>query len=150
MTSEQKVRIQQLRDEGKTFAAISDEIGVAISTIKSFCQKNLRENVPTAKVERNTAVPAAIIDTHGFCRQCGETLDLRPGNQMKRFCSERCRQKWWREHPGLVTSKASSSVCVGCGSVFKNGGNHARRYCSRACYMTHRFGNTTCRRIVNE
>ena len=140
MTIDQKQRMLQLRAEGKTYTAIAETMGFSPSAVKSFfSREGARAVVPDefhAADERDVIVaPIA-----GVCRQCGADLKLHAGNQMKRFCSESCRQKWWRAHPGFITDKASTSTCAGCGAVFKNGGNPARRYCTRACYIEHRFG----------
>lgn len=151
MTGEQKTRIIELRNAGRTYAVIAEELGVSSSAIKSFIS---RENIKESTVESSPPMnvhgvtESAKLFGEGFCRQCGMDLQLRNGNQMKRFCSERCRQKWWRKHPGEITEKRSATVCAGCGTVFKNNGNHGRRYCSRECYMAHRFDET--RRAVNE
>lgn len=154
MTIEQKETVTRMRAEGNTFSAIAESLGISVSTIKSYWQKSSQASKPVSpgtdayevsgsaakeKTQDNTMPPV----TPGICRQCGVALNLHIGNQMKRFCSERCRQKWWRAHPGLVTAKASVSVCVGCGRTFKNGGNPARRFCSRTCYTRHRLSGRT-------
>ena len=140
MTDEQKQQIVQLHTEGKSHAEIAAIMDIPPSTVRSFFS---RQNAVPFKQQEQTA-PTRVDDSN--CRQCGMPLALHSGNRMKRFCSERCRQAWWRAHPGLITEKASSSTCVGCGTIFKNGGNPSRRYCSRTCYMRHRFEGRT----VNE
>ena len=135
MIDEQKRQIVRLHTEGKTHAEIAAIMDIPPSTVRSFFSRQTA--VPFEQQQQ--AAPA--LSDGSNCRQCGEPLRLHSGNHMKRFCSERCRQAWWRAHPGLVTEKASSSTCVGCGSIFKNGGNPRRRYCSRACYMKERFGS---------
>ncbi len=155
MTDEQKRLTLQQRDDGKTYTAIAAELGLSSNTVKSFCARSgiqkttmMKTSVKTLPMEHQTGATveepskAGLLMQldHSVCRQCGADLHLRNENQMKRFCSERCRQKWWRAHPGLITEKASVSVCAACGHAFKNNGNHARRYCSRACYLRSRFG----------
>ena len=141
MNNEQKQRMLRLRGEGKTYAAIAGIMDISTSAVKSFFSREggKAEQSVSDDMPDETSMP-------GFCRQCGADLHIRVGNRMKRFCSERCRQKWWRAHPGTISDKASVSVCVGCGKPFKNRGNPGRRYCSRACYYAHRFGG----RAVNE
>ena len=157
MTEDQKRLTLQMRNDGKTYAAIAVELGLSSNTVKSFCTRNgmpksvmMETGVETLPMKRQTDTTAGAEEAskaepimrtdRSACRQCGADLQLRNENQMKRFCSERCRQKWWRAHPGLITEKASVSVCAACGHAFKNHGNHARRYCSRACYLRSRFG----------
>lgn len=127
MTEEQRQIALSMRAENRTFAEISTLLGIPTSTLKS-CLK--REN----QADRPEIKQGAV------CRQCGQPLQLHSGNRMKRFCSERCRQKWWRENRGAVTRRASVSQCVYCGKPFKNRGNPQRRYCCRECYFRHRFG----------
>lgn len=43
--------------------------------------------------------------------------------KVKRLCSERCRQKRQRGHPGAVTEAWQASVFAGRGKAFKNNGN---------------------------
>lgn len=131
MTEEQRQAALTMRAENRTFAEISALLGIPTSTLKS-CMK--REN----KVEKRT-VETGQGET-AVCRQCGQVLRLHSGNRMKRFCSERCRQRWWRANRGAVTQKASVAQCAHCGKLFKNGGNPKRRYCCQRCYFRHRFG----------
>jgi hypothetical protein len=166
MTREQKRLSLQMRADGQTYAAIAAALGLPSSTIKSYCAKAAvpaPSFVPSADApflnascesryhaeeasdycdftdDRGASNDAPPMTDPARCRQCGEPLRLHSGNHMKRFCSESCRQKWWRAHKGELSAKASTSVCVGCGVTFKNGGNPNRRYCSRDCYFDHRF-----------
>lgn len=93
-----------------------------------------RVNLPMQAVEKSQETSDC------SCRFCGKAFPLTTMNRMKRFCSEHCRQKWWRAHPGVITQKVSVSSCANCGLVFKNGGNPKRRFCSRSCYFQYRFG----------
>ena len=157
MTIEQKETVTRMRAEGKTFSDIAECIGISVSTVKSFWQKFSQASEPVSPgahgdeasgYEQKCESPDNIMPpvTPGVCRQCGAALNLHAGNQMKRFCSERCRQKWWRAHPGTISNKATISICAGCGKSFNNRGNPGRRYCSRACYYANRFGG----RAANE
>lgn len=163
MTNEQKRLSLQMRADGQTYIAIAETLRVPSSIIKSFCAKAQTpadDPAPVDMVSVNTSPENQATDAEHIaecpsageaiapvtpardvtlCRQCGEPLHLNSANHMKRFCSENCRQKWRRAHNGEQTSKASASVCMGCGMTFKNGGNPARRYCSQDCYFEHRF-----------
>lgn len=146
MTNEQKTLIITMRAKGHTFNAIAERLELSVSTIKSYYQKASRGTIPstiTSEFTENHPKMSTAEASHvfGVCRHCGAPLEMHNGNHMKRFCSENCRQKWWRAHPGTVIKRASTSVCAACGGTFKNGGNHSRRYCSRSCYCRDRFGD---------
>ena len=136
MTNEQRAQIQRLRSEGKTYAAIAETMDLSCSAVKSFFSRSGRDE----KTEKSPETAPAYGD--GLCRQCGAPLGLHASNRMKRFCSESCRQKWWKAHPGLYRDQTSTSTCANCGETFKNGGNPKRRFCSRDCYYHHRFGDS--------
>lgn len=170
MTNEQKSLSLQMRADGQTYTAISDVLGVPISTLKSYCVKALKDDdgrdcwrdnertrmrpgspdSPDCGTPPTTDDLEAAEENHGsaspmprsrqpICRQCGEPLKLASATHMRRFCSENCRQKWWRAHKGQKTEKVSTTICLACGETFNNKGNPARRYCSRACYFQARF-----------
>ena len=40
MTTEQKDRIVQLRASGKGYKRIAESLGISVSTVKSYCQRN--------------------------------------------------------------------------------------------------------------
>ena len=149
MTSEQKTLALQMRADGRSFGEIAAQLSVAASTIKYLCWKSEgKANMTSVKDSTEpSGYPASPLPAKfGVCRQCGAPLNLHAGNRMKRFCSENCRQKWWRAHPGAISDKATISVCAGCGQPFNNRGNPSRRYCSRTCYYATRFS----RRAANE
>lgn len=141
MTDLQKQQMLRLRGEKKTYTAIARIMNISTSAVKSFFSREV------GKTEQSISdgKPGKPFKP-GFCRQCGTDLKITVSNRMKRFCSETCRQKWWRAHPGAISDKATISVCVGCGVSFNNRGNPGRRYCSRACYYATRFGG----RAANE
>lgn len=71
------------------------------------------------------------------CEMCGKKLvpDIR--KKTRRFCSDRCRMKWWNAHPELLKHrKEYAIVCAGCGKEFVSPGRKNRKYCSRECFFT--------------
>ena len=74
------------------------------------------------------------------CRYCGAPITQTPGRKEKKFCSDRCRNRWWNEHLDLVDRRANYEfVCQTCGKPFTAYGNAHRKYCSRDCYYEDRF-----------
>ena len=54
MTAQEKQQILSLRDEGKSYAEIARETGLARSTVSSFCQKNRPNNLIDCEFRGNT------------------------------------------------------------------------------------------------
>lgn len=115
MTREEKIRVQQLRSEGKKYREIASETGIAISTITSFCLKHLN-------------------DAYGTCLQCGAKLVQTPKKKKKKFCSDRCRMLWWNSHQDQVNRQTFfKGICKHCGREFYSYGSKQRLFCSRVC-----------------
>ena len=119
MTAEQKNQIQVLRDQGYSYAQVADKTDLSLSSVKSFCRRNI-------------GVPAAMcID----CKQCGKPVAQREKTKPKQFCSDTCRMAWWNARPEAVSRKAYYDLtCAGCGQPFRSYGNRNRQYCGRACF----------------
>lgn len=72
------------------------------------------------------------------CPQCGKHVKQRT-RRKKRFCSDRCRMKYWNSHSELISRRAYYTItCQNCGTVFRCYGNAHRKFCSRACYDAYR------------
>lgn len=54
MTAQEKQTILDMRDQGKSYAEIARETGLARSTVSSFCQKNRPEDLLSEPVRGNT------------------------------------------------------------------------------------------------
>ncbi len=119
MTDNVKKEITQLRNSGLGYGRISRQLGIPLSTVKSYC---IRNNVP-AKARGQV------------CLQCGHMIEHRQDGRKKRFCSDGCRIRWWNHHTHLMKANA---VCVHCGKEFH--GRSGSKYCSHRCYIAERFG----------
>lgn len=132
MTDRQKDRIRQMRADGFGYMKIAQELGISENTVKSFCQ---RKGLGAEKIK--VAVPSA----DGICPCCGAEVEQNPGRKAKKFCSDKCRNKWWNSHPDKVERKARYEfVCAYCKKPFTAYGNAGRKYCCHACYVADRFG----------
>ena len=126
MTAEQKANIIILRSGGATYSEISDYLGLSINTVKSFYRRSGNNPKETAA---------------SFCKCCGKPFVQPAGTREKKFCSDICRMKWWNSHREDVDKKAVYEYeCGYCGKEFQVYGNRHRKYCSRSCYIRHRFG----------
>ena len=75
-----------------------------------------------------------------YCQECGEVVIQPPKRKLKKFCSDKCRMKWWNTHQYLIKKEANYNiVCRNCGKQFVSYGNKERKYCCHACYIQDRF-----------
>lgn len=126
MTIQQREILKQLRIEGYSYSKIAKLMGISENTIKSFCRRNNLGAIGMGNADQRNS---------SFCRQCGAPLIHTSGAKKKRFCSDKCRRKWWNAHPEVVQRKAIYTfTCDHCGITFESYGNKKRKYCSRACY----------------
>ena len=78
MTNKQKETVYELRNKGLNYSAIAKITGISIGTIKSFCSRN--------RINSSDA-PA--------CVNCGVALKISTQIRIKRFCSDKCRLRYW-------------------------------------------------------
>ena len=133
MTKLQKLEIERLRRSGASYNKISTTLNLSKNTIKSYCQRNNLGGAISNDSKQNDS-----------CRNCGQLLGNGQGIKQKRFCSNKCRMSWWKQHPENINRKAVYSFnCVNCGAEFTAYGNGSRKYCSHGCYVAVRFGKET-------
>ena len=120
MTDSVKNEIVQLRRSGMGYGRISRQLGIPLSTLKSYCRRNNLLGRAGGKV----------------CMQCGHPLEQVPHRKKKKFCSDVCRITWWNHHTNLMQVNA---VCAHCGKAFH--GRNGCKYCSHQCYIEERFGD---------
>lgn len=133
MNDAQREQIRQLRGEGRSYKKISRVLGISENTIKTFCRRNRLGGV----VQQS----AAIKKDGYFCLCCGVPVIQMEGRKEKKFCSDRCRNKWWNSHLDRVNRKANYEfICPYCKKSFTAYGNKNRKYCSHTCYIKDRFG----------
>ena len=132
MTQQQKERIAEYRATGASYGQIAKALGLSVNTVKSYCQRN--------PIEKETPKPVEAACTDR-CPQCNVLLEQTPGHRQKRFCSPKCRMAWWKAHPeAMKRKKLTSMECQHCGTPFLQYGSRPRKFCSRICYLAHRYG----------
>ena len=115
MTDKDKKRLTELRGQGYTYQQIAEASGVVLSSVKMFFKRN---NTPS--------------DDGGICAQCKKPLE-KDAPKKKRFCSEKCRIKWWAEHPEqLSNAREHQYKCPACGKDFYS--YMPAKFCSLNCY----------------
>ena len=131
MTNEEKSKIAVLRGQGYGYKKIAQQLGLSVDTVKAHCRRN--------------DLGAAVAHTDDKCLCCGKPLTRTPGKKPKKFCSDRCRNKWWNSHLDQVKRKAIYEfTCENCKKPFMVYGNASRKYCCHACYIEARFGGGLC------
>ena len=126
MTNQQRNQIRTMRLQGVGYVKIGKILGISDNTVRSFCRRNGLDGKA-----KNTVA----------CNQCGKLIKVVPKQKPKKFCSDSCRNAWWKEHPECITKKAVYEfTCACCGRHFTAYGNSRRKYCSHACYIADRFG----------
>lgn len=126
MTKEQKTLILYYREQHMTYRQIGEKLGLSPDTVKTFCRRN------TPWEDRTEASASS------QCRNCGAPVHPLPGRRERLFCCPACRTAYWRKHNLLGKDPR---YCAGCGALL-TGGSASRKYCSHACYISHRFGSS--------
>lgn len=131
MTDAQKIQISNLRAEGLGYKRIAEQMGISENTIKTYCRRNGLGGKAATEEQADKHV----------CLYCGVEVKQNPGRKEKKFCSDKCRNKWWNEHLDRVNRKAMYEYeCPHCKKPFTVYGNSHRKYCSHECYIADRFG----------
>lgn len=116
MTENESRQIQILRAKQFTCAQIADETGLPVNTVKSYLRRHP-------------------VSAQSVCLQCGKPVTQTPHRKKKKFCSDRCRLRWWNEHPERITHRVvQTKTCLYCGAEFIAHQNEKQKYCSRKCY----------------
>lgn len=137
MTENQKTQIVDMRGEGYGYIKIARVLGLSENTVKSFC----RRKKLTGRTDAVLHMAVAVRNGQHFCLCCGAEVAQTPGRKEKKFCSNRCRNKWWNNHLDQVQRKANYEfICPHCKKRFTVYGNAGRKYCSHQCYIADRFG----------
>ena len=69
------------------------------------------------------------------CECCGKEFVPLPGRITKRFCSDSCRKKAWRERKKKDPNFYMEFVCEECGRKFKAPKYKRARFCSKECFQ---------------
>jgi hypothetical protein len=121
MNEVQKQSVKDMRARGASYSQIAEHLGISANTVKSFC--------------RRSEVSQSV------CKNCGKAISGAGSHKPKTFCNDSCRGKWWRSHSDLTQKRAVSHfICTYCHKPFNSYGSRSRKFCSRKCYISHRYG----------
>ena len=117
----QKENLILLKNQGRSYSDIASTLSISKSAVKSFFSR--------LKNEENSNI----------CKNCGVTLEKCSKSNLKKFCSDSCRYKWWRKNLENNRSYLKIHICKYCDKKFKSFDNKDRKYCSHKCYINDRF-----------
>ena len=119
MTAEEKNTILQLRKEGKNIREIAAITNKAVGTVDMLLNR--------IKAEKIT----------GFseCPHCGKEIihTRRTRGRPRVYCSKECQR-------ADETRRNTVYICQECGRSFRYYQFQKSKFCSRSCYMKHRYG----------
>ena len=121
MTDKQKQQVLELHSKGYGQSAIAKQLNISINTLKSFFKRNDIKRIQKDK-------PKSV-----NCLYCDAEIKQTSHKKAKKFCSDKCRMAWWKEHRNCVKQKSVKTfICPICGKEFTAYAD--RTYCSRLCY----------------
>ena len=128
LTDDDKKTISMYTRQGLGYRSIARMTGLNANTLKSLLRRH--KDDPFYYPPKDC------------CLYCGVPLSQTPRKRAKKYCSNACRMKWWREHNAEVNKKAFYKLtCKQCGKEFESYGNANRIYCSRECFADARRAN---------
>lgn len=116
LTTQEKLRIYELRDKNHSLNDIALAMEMPRSTISSFLSKY------------------PVNDIKYVCPYCGKEFIPPLGRRVKRYCCSKCRQDHKNEKR---RNMRTAFVCEECGVVFLASKYKKRRFCSRECFQNH-------------
>jgi len=138
VTTYQEMKIKELRFKGVGYKSISLMLDLNRDQVRYYCKKaglaGTKEEL-AAKIEEEKKKGET-------CAYCGEVMIRSKYAPTKKFCQEKCRRDWWKEHPEKRKKSVAASyvkTCEFCKRPFTTYGNKNRKYCSHDCYIKDRF-----------
>ena len=135
----QKKRICELRADGYGYKLIAAELGISRDVVRNFCRKHSLTGY-IAGMDKDVR---KMVLSNAMCSNCGKPIKQKRKGKARRFCSDECRRKWWKENPEQGQRKETAlyeCACEFCKKEFTSYGNKNRKYCSHECYVRGRFG----------
>lgn len=123
LNESQKDKILKLKSSGRSYKEIASALSISEGTVKSFfSRKRLKSD-----------------ENNNVCKNCGVTLEKSSRSNVRKFCSNLCRYKWWRKNTENNRKCVKINVCKNCSKKFGSYDNKDRKYCSHECYIADRF-----------
>ncbi|MFQ9186978.1 MAG: RNA polymerase subunit sigma-70 [Agathobacter rectalis] len=112
MTDKEKSTIAEYRQAGYSYTQISKMMDLSINSIKTYCKRH--------DLGGKVAYTVTVINTGSKYENCGKDIIQNSGRKTKRFCCDKCRNKWRNEHMDQVKRKANYVyTCMNCKKYFR-------------------------------
>ncbi len=138
MTTVQEEQIRLLRQQGIGYRNIGNIVHLSRDTVRNYCRSHnlcgYREAVKL-NIKR-------MREDQSVCTYCGAPVKRSHTGRPKKFCSDSCRMKWWKQNRDQMKQNPEAMYefnCQYCGKPFTAYGNKKRLYCSHECYVRDRF-----------
>ena len=145
MTELQKKQILNMRKEGAGYKSIAVATGLSRDAVRNFCKsRNMAGFGKAAEMNADERLQSGEL-----CLNCYEKLYQPASGRRRKFCSDKCRRDWWKNHQGDINRNENAIYhykCAYCGKEFTAYGNNKRKYCSHYCYIHDRFWRKEKRR----
>ncbi len=138
MTEAQAKQIVEMRLNGIGYKSIGTVVGLSRDIVRNYCKSHNLSGYASA-LKKNVQ---SRIESGEACLYCGGTIIKPKTGRPKKFCSEKCRREWWKNHPDQINRSEQAFyklTCQCCGKTFRSYGNKNRKYCSHDCYIKNRF-----------
>ena len=139
MNNNQIHELEKLRLAGLGYKRIASQLNISVDVVKYQCRK-------LGLTGQSTPAPSEatihIVESN-ICRNCGEKIQQIKGQRTRVFCSNVCRDVWWKSHRSNNLTKGKKVTCDNCGTEFLVGKNSKRKFCSHECYIAYRFGGAS-------
>ena len=138
MTKSQEEQIRLLREQGVGYRNIGNTVHLSRDTVRNYCRTH---NLSGYREAVKLNIKRMMMD-NSVCLYCGAPIKQEHTGRRKRFCSDKCRLKWWSQNRDQMKKKSTAMYefhCQYCGKLFTAYGNKKRLYCSHKCYIRDRF-----------
>lgn len=145
----QRERVREMRMAGEECKAIAGRMGIPEGQVIVYC---IQLGLPVSGPCRTMGLPAEDEAWLKYrrgepegrkCPVCGRVLEQPYRGRRRKFCSQRCKDKFWNDRQkGRQEELGREAVCENCGKKFiaVNEKNGERRFCGRDCYFEFRYG----------
>ena len=131
LTDAERTKIIEMRSKGIGYKAIGSKLGMSRDAVRRFCKNNnLTGYGEAVKINH---------DEMAICPNCGKALEQPMRGRPKKFCSDKCRLRWWNDNFSSHRL-GMKTTCAECGRSFMSSPSSKRKYCSHECYIKSRFG----------
>lgn len=125
-------KIVEMRKNGLGYKKMAAELGMSRDRVR-YIVKNMDK--PSSRQQYPMNNPT--------CKYCGKMLHPARTGRPKKFCSDKCKNDYWKVHRDELNRNPEAIYireCAYCGKTFESYGNRNRKYCCHPHYVLGHFG----------